>query len=184
MKIALGAADFISEDVAGSDFFITAYYRLLNTGFRPGFAAGTDYPCGVSGLGNLLTYVNVAKVADGQMTYENWVRGIDQGRTVISRNGHKEFLDLKVQGSKVPGDEISLAGAGTVQVTVKWTANQRIRGRIELVRNGVVVASKQAKATGTSPVTLSVNIDFPQSGWLRPAAWTAADTSSIRPPCS
>ena len=85
---------------------------------------------------------------------------------MISRNGHKEFLDLKVQGSKVPGDEISLAGAGTVQVTVKWTANQRIGGRIELVRNGVVVASKQATATGTSPVTLSANIDFPQSGWL------------------
>ena len=36
VEVALGAADFISEDVNGSDSAIRAYYRLLNTGFRPG----------------------------------------------------------------------------------------------------------------------------------------------------
>ena len=57
VEVALGAADFISEDVddSGSSFsmnpeaFIQAYYKLLNTGFRPGFAAGTDYPCNTAG---------------------------------------------------------------------------------------------------------------------------------------
>ena len=52
VEVALGSADFISEDVTGSDSAIQAYYRLLNTGFRPGLAAGTDYPCGVSTLGS------------------------------------------------------------------------------------------------------------------------------------
>jgi len=44
VEVALGTADFISEDVTGGNSAMNAYYRLLNTGFRPGFAAGTDYP--------------------------------------------------------------------------------------------------------------------------------------------
>src|SRR5690606_31182444 len=103
-------ADFISEDVddSGSSFnmnpeaFIDAYYKLLNTGFRPGIAAGTDYPCNSSrDLGLLLTYV---QVPDGQLTYRKWIDGIKAGRTVVSRNGHREFLDLKVNGNATPGD--------------------------------------------------------------------------------
>src|ERR1035437_1482136 len=35
VEVALGACDFISEDVNGSDVFLDAYYRLLNCGFRP-----------------------------------------------------------------------------------------------------------------------------------------------------
>ena len=59
VEVALGACDFISEDVDGGDTFIHAYYRLLNCGFRPGFAAGSDYPCG-SVIGPLLTYSRIA----------------------------------------------------------------------------------------------------------------------------
>ena len=40
-------------------------------------------------IGSLLTYV---QVAGGQMTYRNWIEGIAAGRTVVSRNGHDEFL--------------------------------------------------------------------------------------------
>jgi hypothetical protein len=90
VEVALGAADFIAEDVTGSHSAIQAYYRLLNNGFRPGFAAGTDYPCGVSQLGSLLTYV---QVAGGQMTYRNWIDGIKQGRTVAQLS-HKKFIDV------------------------------------------------------------------------------------------
>lgn len=167
VEVALGAADFISEDVTGSDSAIQAYYRLLNTGFRPGLAAGTDYPCGVSELGSLLTYVQVAKVGDGQMTYRNWIEGIKRGRTVISRNGHNEFLDLKVNSTAAPGDEIQLpAGGGTVQVQISWTAKQNLSGTIELVHNGVVVASQQASVTASVPANLTTTVNFTKSGWL------------------
>ena len=163
VEVALGAADFISEDVTGSDSAIQAYYRLLNTGFRPGLAAGTDYPCGVSVLGSLLTYV---QVAGGQMTYRNWIEGIKLGRTVISRNGHNEFLDLKVNSTATPGDEIRLTGSGSVQVTIQWTANQNLTGTIELVQNGVVVASQQASVTASAPANLTATVNFTKSGWL------------------
>ena len=70
VEVALGTADFISEDVVRANETVSgmdpeaamqAYYRLLNCGFRPGLAAGTDYPCSAAGtdLGSLLTYVQV-----------------------------------------------------------------------------------------------------------------------------
>lgn len=161
VEVALGSADFISEDVTGSDTAIQAYYRLLNTGFRPGFAGGSDYPCGVSALGPVLTYV---QVANGQMTYRNWIMGIKAGRTVVSRNGHKEFLDLKVNGTAGPGDEITVSA--DLPVSVTWTASQKFTGTIELVRNGVVVASKNATIPANGKVTLNTTANFDKSGWL------------------
>jgi hypothetical protein len=172
VEVALGAADFISEDVNGSESAINAYYRLLNTGFRPGFAAGTDYPCGVSELGSLLTYV---QVAGGQMTYRNWISGIAQGRTVISRNGHNEFLNLVVNNTATPGDEIKLTGGGSLPVTVTWTASQSLSGTIELVMNGSVLATLQASVSAGSPATLTANVSFSKSGWLAARRMTGGE---------
>jgi len=181
VEVALGAADFISEDVAdsGSVFYdwgasvqiqmnpevaIKAYYKLLNSGFRPSFVAGTDYPCNESHpLGSLLTYV---QPAGGQMTYANWINAIKNGRTVVSRNGHDEFLILTVNGTATPGDEIDLSSAGSVQVSIQWTATQTLTGTIELVNNGVVIASQSASAGPGSPATWSGTVNFPKSGWL------------------
>jgi hypothetical protein len=178
VEVALGTSDFISEDVSdcGStcggggqqtlypENAINAYYRLLNCGFRPGFAAGTDYPCNCShDLGTLLTYV---QVAGGQMTYRNWINGIAAGRTVVSRNGHNEFISLTVNGSATPGDEIKLAAAGTVQVNVQWTANQNYSGTIELVQNGAVVASTQVSVSSGIPANLTTTVNVAHSGWL------------------
>jgi hypothetical protein len=172
VEVALGAADFVSEDVddVGSgismnpEAAVQAYYKLLNCGLRPGFAAGTDYPCNNSRpLGGLLTYV---QTASGQMTYRNWINGIKNGRTVVSRNGHNEFLSLTVNGTATPGDEIDLTAAGSVNVTIQWTATQSMTGTIQLVNNGVVVASQSASAAPGAPATWTGTVNFPKSGWL------------------
>jgi hypothetical protein len=172
VEVALGAADFISEDVDDNnsgigmypDNFLQAYYKLLNTGFRPGFAAGTDYPCNSNRpLGALLTY---AQIPSGPMTYESWIQGIKNGRTVISRNGHREFLSLTVNGTATPGDEIRLTTAGNLPVTVQWTATQNISATMELVSNGVVVATRSATVTTGTPVIWNTTVDFPKSGWV------------------
>ena len=107
--------------------------------FDPVLQPARTFPA-VPTWGHLLTYV---QVAGAQMTYRNWIDGIAKGRTVISRNGHNEFLSLTVNGSATPGDEINLTGGGTVTVAIQWTANQNLSGTIELVKNGVVVASAQ-----------------------------------------
>jgi hypothetical protein len=161
VEVALGACDFISEDVAGSDSAMQAYYRLLNCGFRPGFAAGSDSPCAAN-VGAVLTYVQVS----GSLTYQKWIQGIANKRTVVSRNGHKEFLDLKVNGTLTPGDELSLASPGNVNVSVQWLASLGLSGTIELVQNGVVVASQAASVAANSPVTMNASVNFTKSGWL------------------
>lgn len=173
VEVALGSCDFIEEDVTdcnyqGSELYpdslIRAYYRLLNCGFRPGLAAGTDYPCNGGGPpGNLLTYV---KVAGRRLTYRGWIEGIARGRTVISRNGNNEFLDLRVNGSAAPGDEVKLTGRRNVEATVVWTAKRNIDGMLELVCNGAVVARKRACVKPGVPVILHARVDFARSGWL------------------
>jgi hypothetical protein len=178
VEVALGSADFISEDVLDvnqpgtgvpmySEPPIQAYYKLLNSGFRPGLAAGTDYPCNGSdnggALGGLLTYV---QVPGGQLTYRGWIEGIASGRTVVSRNGHNEFLSLTVNGTATPGDEIDLNSTGSVQVTVQWTATANLSGTIELVQNGVVMKSLATSTSPGSPATTTWTIPFASSGWL------------------
>ncbi|MEP7143733.1 MAG: CehA/McbA family metallohydrolase [Ferruginibacter sp.] len=173
VEAALGNIDFISEDVYGgispnngtynSEAAIGAYYRLLNCGFRPGLAAGTDYPCNnYEPLGTLLTY---AKVKD-KLTYRKWIEGIGYGKTVVSRNGHNEFIEMKVNGKYSPGDEIRINGKGTIGIEVKWTSIKELAGRIELVSNGKVLAVKTCTSTPGKPVIFRANEAFKKSGWI------------------
>ena len=173
VEAALSKIDFISEDVYGvhspnngnyfSEGAIKAYYRLLNCGFRMGLAAGTDYPCNAEEpLGKLLTYV---KVKD-KLTYNKWIEGIKNGKTVVARNGHNEFIDLKINGKYGPGDEIKLKNKGTVSVEIKWTSVKEATGRIELVSNGKVVASKKGTAKLGTPLILKTTQPISKSSWL------------------
>ncbi|MEO6358360.1 MAG: CehA/McbA family metallohydrolase [Ferruginibacter sp.] len=173
VETALGTIDFLSEDVYGkaspnngnyfSEGVINAYYKLLNCGFRPGLAAGTDYPCNDNEpLGTLLTYVNVKD----KLTYQKWIDGIKDGRTVVSRNGHNEFLEMKVNAKYTPGDEIKMTSKGTVAIAVKWTAIKELTGRVELVSNGQVIASQSGSAKPGEPLILESTTAFTKSGWI------------------
>ncbi|MEP7259265.1 MAG: CehA/McbA family metallohydrolase, partial [Flavitalea sp.] len=159
VEAAMGTIDFVSEDVYGvnspnngnynSEAAISAYYKLLNCGFRTGLAAGTDFPCNDrEPLGKLLTYV---KVKDA-LTYDKWAKGIKNGRTVVSRDGHNEFIDMTINGKYGPGDELALKNKGKVSIEVKWTSIKEASGKIELVLNGKVVASKEGTAKPGSPL--------------------------------
>lgn len=164
VETALGSSSFLMEDVHGSDSALQAYYKILNTGFRPGLVASTDYSCNyLEPLGTLLTYV---QVPDGKLTYDKWIDGIARGRTVVSRVGHKEFLDLTVNGRSTPGEEVGLGAKGPVRVRVEWRSLKKAIGRIEIVQNGAVVASKTAEAGPGSPAVFETTVDFRQSGWL------------------
>jgi len=173
VEAALGMLDFFSEDVYGTqshnngnysaDATINAYYKLLNCGIRLGLCAGTDYPCNLSEpFGTLLTYSRV----DGSLTYRKWIEAIRDGRTVVARNGHLEFIDMKVNGKYQPGDEIKMKNKETVSVEVKWTSVKPLTGGLELVFNGKVVAKQEGTAQPGTPVILKVNQVIAQSGWL------------------
>lgn len=164
VETALGTSSFLMEDVHGSDASIQAYYRILNTGFRPGLAASTDYSCNYGEpFGTLLTYV---RIPDGNLTYRKWIEGIAKGRTVVSRNAHNEFLDLKVNGTATPGDEIRLPATRPVRVRIEWRSLKGAVGRVELVHDGTVVASQTGTVARGAPVVFETTVDFRQSGWL------------------
>jgi len=164
VETALGTIDFLMEDVNGSESAMQGYYRLLNCGFRPGLAAATDFPCNFhQPIGTQLTYV---RTADGKLSYRGWIDGIAAGRTVVSRNAHREFLDLKVNGKAGPGEQVALGGKGQVTVDARWSASLPLSGKIELVRNGTVVASQDAAAAPGKPAALQATLDFSESGWI------------------
>ncbi|MFN8257572.1 MAG: CehA/McbA family metallohydrolase [Bacteroidales bacterium] len=172
VEAALGTIDFLAEDVYGTashnygnynaDATILAYYKLLNCGFRLGLAAGTDYPCNeAEPFGTLLTYVQVKE----PFTYRKWVEGIRDGKTVIARNGHEEFIDLKVNG-QTPGADIQFKNKGTTTVEVTWTSIKPLTGSLELVCNGEVIAKKEGTAKPGEPVVLKTIKEFTSSSWL------------------
>lgn len=165
VEAALRTIDFLAEDVWLNDAAVSAYYKILNCGFRLGWAAGTDYPCNNGRpFGDQLTYV---EVKDQPLTYQKWIEGIKNGRTVVSMNGHKEFLDLKVgTAGASPGDEIKLEQKSALDMQVTWTSVVEQAGRIELVCNGHVIAVLPGTAKPGEPVILQTSHEFPQSSWI------------------
>jgi O-glycosyl hydrolase len=164
VEAALGTIDFLAEDVWLNDASVSAYYRLLNCGFRLGWAAGTDFPCNNSEpFGSLLTYV---QVKNKPFTYTQWIEGIKNGRTVVTTNGHQEFLDLKINGTATPGDEIKLKDKATVGVEVKWTSISEQTGRIELVLNGKVIATQKGTSKPGEPIILKARVPIQESSWI------------------
>ncbi len=164
VETALGTVDFLSEDVWLNDASVRAYYKILNCGFRPGWAAGTDFPCNNSKpLGSLLTYV---RVKEQPLTYRKWIDGIKEGRTVVTTNGHVEFLDLKVNESFSPGDELKFSKKGDVEINVTWTSITDQTGRIEILCNGEVVASHDGNSKPGAPLTFVTDLSISQSSWI------------------
>jgi hypothetical protein len=173
VEAALGTCDFFSEDVYGTisqnngnynaDATINTYYKMLNCGIRLGLCAGTDFPCNANEpFGTLLTYVQI----EGDFTYRKWVEGIRDGKTVVARDGHLEFIDMKVNGKYQPGDDIQIKDKGTVSVEITWTSVKPLTGSLELVYNGKVVAKYEGTAKPGVPIILKANEEFTKSGWL------------------
>jgi hypothetical protein len=164
VETALGTIDFLSEDVWLNDASVKAYYKILNCGFRPGWAAGTDFPCNNSEpLGSLLTYV---QVTDTPLTYRKWIEGIRNGRTVVTTNGHVEFLDLRVNKTSSPGDEIHLEHNGRVNVHVIWTSVLQQEGSLEIVCNGRVVAKIDTVIFPGRQIALDMDLPVGESSWI------------------
>jgi hypothetical protein len=100
------------------------------------------------------------------LTYDRWIGGIKEGRTEASRNGHNEFVELRVDKDREPGDEIGIKNKKKVSLSVKWTGAKELEGTVELVCNGEVVASKQAAVSPGKPFVFQVSREITESCWI------------------
>jgi hypothetical protein len=115
-----------------SDYDI--WYDILNLGFKVTPTAGTDYPCADQSLpGHERFYTKV----HGDLTYENWLEGVRNGRTFVTTGPIIEFL---VNNQDI-GSEIILNQADSVRIsgTVLFDPAQDNLNMVEILRNGYVI---------------------------------------------
>jgi hypothetical protein len=169
LSVALGRADFISYQPLPADPgpFRFLYYTLLDTGFRPGLASGSDASCLPFPLGSMRTYARL----DGGLTYPNYTAAIAAGRTVVVEDTDN-FIEFTVD-SVGTGEQLDVALGGTqVELRARLIAPQSvaISGTLEIVKNHQVVAS-HPYSNLTGEYVLSVFDTVDKSAWY--AARTA-----------
>jgi hypothetical protein len=155
--IATGRADAVEwllQDRRGHQ----EYYRYLNMGFRLPLAGGTDKMGNDTAVGLCRTYVRLA--ADEPLTHASWRRGLGAGRTFATTG---PLLTLKVDDA-LPGDEVSLRSAGSVELTANVTSIVPV-GSLQIVMNGEVVASTESPGPdGSLRITQQLRVD--RHSWI------------------
>ena len=109
-----------------------SYYRFLNAGLRVPFSTGTDW--------FQYDFSRVYCDMRSDLTVKNWLGALSAGRSYIT-NG--PLLEFSIDGKEI-GETIAMRKAGTI--TIKARAYGRANfSRIELIRNGKVIAKKSCK---------------------------------------
>jgi hypothetical protein len=134
--------------------FKDSYYRYLNAGIRVPFSTGTDW--------FMYDFSRVYVDLQGDVTVENWLKGLAAGRSYIT-NG--PLLKFHV-AEKTMGESVSLQKPATVHV-VGEAIGRADFGRIELIQNGKVVAKAKSERAG-GHVTARIELELPvdQPCWL------------------
>jgi hypothetical protein len=138
----------------------SAWYDMLNFGFRVTATAGTDYPCAGANIpGRERFYTRV----DGPLTYPAWLDGVRRGRTFVT-NG--PLVELRVQGAEI-GDEVVLERPGRVLVEgrVFFDPAADDVARVELIENGLGVRSFPRLA-GAAEVLIHLEHEMTETAWL------------------
>jgi hypothetical protein len=139
---------------------IREWYRFLNCGFRLPIVGGTDKMSAEVPLGAIRTY---ARLEDGrELSFETWADAIRAGRTFVSSG---PFVELDVDGRE-PGGVVRFGReGGTVEVRARTSAALPVIGGLELIHDGVIVASTGSSA-GTDRLELAERVSITRGGWL------------------
>ncbi len=128
-----------------------SFYRYWSTGIKVPVSTGTDW--------FIYDFSRVYVPAPGRITPEQWLHQLEAGRSYIT-NG--PLLTFAADGHGL-GEDITLESPGVV--AVKGSAVGRVDfERLELVRNGEVVASAASRPQGghfVAELDISLDIDGP-----------------------
>ncbi len=177
------AVDFISTMDTDRTAEWNMWYHVLNCGFRVRASGETDFPCLFGervGIGRV--YVQVP----GKLDYERWVEGLQKGRSYVS-DGTAHLLDFTLARS---GEGNRLVPVGEEEIALDRPENLKAAAtvaafdgtarelKVELVVNGLPVASKSVMADGKPhPVTFDVAIA--KSSWVAIRTFPSAHTNPI-----
>lgn len=121
VTVAHGVCDFISAVDTPSIWELNIWYHTLNCGMQARISGETDFPC-IYGDKVGLGRVYVRLKPDEALTFDNWIRGVKEGRSYCG-DGRSHILDFKVNGFAMGDSEadgkasvLSLEKPGKVKV--------------------------------------------------------------------
>jgi dipeptidyl aminopeptidase/acylaminoacyl peptidase len=185
VDVALGKVDYY-EVLGFSEHRTSAaiWYRLLNCGFRPAAAAGTDAMANFASLRGPvgMNRVYVLTAPDGATTARNdmaartqrWLAGLHAGRT-LATNGPLVGLTVEDQP---PGAELSVP-AGETHLHYKGFLRSIVPvDHLEVVMNGKVVRTILLTGPRMS-ADFAGKLNVSGNGWLLVRAWNEAASPEI-----
>ena len=148
------AQNIFDGDPSTHGSYKDTFYRYLNAGLRVPFSTGTDW--------FIYDFSRVYAQVPSLKTQRDWLEALEKGRTYITNGPLLEFTvdDL------APGETLRLERAGRVRVKARALGRVDFV-RVELVRNGEVVHTADARRDGghvASEFTIDLEIGSPS--WL------------------
>ncbi len=160
VALALGSVDAMDVMSNSNEDASTPYwYRLLNTGLRCAISAGSDSFTNrrhhwIPGGHRVYVYTG------DSLNAGDWVENFREGHS-FATNG--PILRFKVN-DQLPGAELKLVSGDRIRVEASATSLVPMQ-RLEIVVNGEVVATENARGNGSS-VSLSKEIPVTEGAWV------------------
>jgi Tol biopolymer transport system component len=185
VDVALGKVDYY-EVLGFSEHRTSAaiWYRLLNCGFRPPAAAGTDAmanfaslrgPVGMNRVYALTEPAQAGEAAtDPLARRQAWLAGLRAGRT-LATNG--PLVGLTVEGQP-PGADVAVPAGGAALGYKGFLRSIVPINHLEIVMNGKVVRTIHLTGTHMS-ADFDGRINVSGNGWLLVRAWNDAARPEI-----
>lgn len=172
VDIALGKVDSVDLLTWGDPLFrqngqrsrADVWYGLLNCGFRLPATAGTDKMFNTQVIGTPRVYVRL----DGGIRYDGWLGAIRLGRTFVTTG---PMLSLRVDGHDI-GAVLNRAAGESVEIVASVRSNLPVDA-VEIVSNGVVVASRRNEAR-SDELILRTRLPIAGSSWIAARARSSA----------
>jgi hypothetical protein len=162
IDVTHGLVDFLSGCDTHPVAELNAWYHMMNCGFRMAFVGETDYPCITDermGVGR--SYVRLEHRPVDDAGYEDWVRGMAQGRLYCG-DGRSHFLDFKVNGHRSGDGDLALKTSEALEIEALLAARLEPEEPANLATfkhglNRWHLERARIDTTDTVPVELIVN---------------------------
>jgi hypothetical protein len=205
VDVTHGLVDFLSGCDTHPVAELNAWYHMMNCGFRMALVGETDYPCITDErVGKGRSYVRLEHRPVDDSGYEDWVRGMAQGRLYCG-DGRSHFLDFKVNGRRSGDGDLALKTSEPLEVEAlvaarlepeqpadlgaykhglnRWHLERARIGTtdtvpVELIVNGCV-ADKTTLIADGKPRTISFNTPITRSSWIALRIFPSSHTHPV-----